>query len=134
MLCVSHKLEVETGRYQSILREQRICKVCPLKMVEDEEHFIMKCPAYDEIRNQYLGSTNHTDIKNLLSEREPLNVATFLRKSYTLREQILEEQPAEKYHIAQKKGLKMLIRKGPKTHVVSNVEKDGLKIKVKIVP
>ena len=42
-----------------------------------------------------------------LSEREPLNVATFLRKSYTLREQILEEQPAEKYHIAQKKGLKI---------------------------
>ena len=90
MLCASHKLEVETGRYQSIPREQRICKVCPLKMVEDEEHFIMKCPAYDEIRNQYLGSTNHTDIKNLLSEREPLNVATFLRKAYTLREQILE--------------------------------------------
>ena len=133
-MCSNHTLGIETGRHDNKPREERSCQLCDIGETEDEDYFIMKCPAYDEIRNQYLGSTNHTDIKNLLSEREPLNVATFLRKSYTLREQILEEQPAEKYHIAQKKGLKMLIRKGPKTHMVSNVEKDGLKIKLKIVP
>ena len=134
MMCVSHKLEVETGRYQNIPREKRICKVCPLNKVEDEEHFITECPAYGEIRHQHLGSTNYTNLENLLSEIEPAVVAIFLRKAYTLREQLLEEQPAESYHVAQEQGLKLTIRKGPKTHVVSNVEKDGLRIKLKIVP
>ena len=135
MLCVSHKLEVETGRYQPDMpREKRICQVCTLNKVEDEEHFISECPAYGKIRNQYLGSTNYPDIKNLLSDREPLTVATFLRKAYTLREQILEGEPDERYHVAQKKGLKMVIRKGHKTKLVSNVVKDGLKIKLKLVP
>ena len=132
MLCVSHKLEVETGRYQDIPRERRVCKLCHLDKVEDEEHFITECPAYDTIREQYLGCNNLTDIKNLLSGSDALRVATFLRKAYALREQILDEQPVERYHIAKKKGLKILIRKGPKTRGVSNIEKDGLKIKLKV--
>ena len=136
MLCVSHKLEVETGRYDvDNPREKRICQVCSLNKVEDEEHFIMECPTYGEIRNQYLGST--TDISNLLSGSS-LSVATFLRKAYTLREQTLEknseEKHAEIYHVAQKRGLKFKFRKGPKKHVVQNVEKDGLKIKLRTVP
>ena len=95
----------------------------------------MECPTYGEIRNQYLGST--TDISNLLSGSS-LSVATFLRKAYTLREQTLEknseEKHAEIYHVAQKRGLKFKFRKGPKKHVVQNVEKDGLKIKLRTVP
>ena len=94
----------------------------------------MECPAYGKIREQYLGST--TDVSNLLSGSS-LNVATFLRKAYALREQTLEksleEKHAEIYHVAQKRGLKFKFRRGPK-HVVQNVEKDGLKIKLKIVP
>ena len=134
MLCVSHKLEIETGRWKpDTLREERICKLCPLGKVEDEVHFIAECPTYGEIRNQYLGSTTYTNKENLFSERDPASVAAFLRKAYSLRENILDKN-SEKYHIAKKEGLKMTIHRGPKTGLVCNVEKDGIRIKLKTVP
>ena len=126
-LCVSHKLNVETGRHQQIPREERICQLCTLKKVEDEEHFICECPAYSEIRKECLG-------ENILTEEilsmEPLALATFLRKSYNLREELLEEHPSEFYHVAQKSKLKLTLRKGPKTKKVCNLTKDGLRIKI----
>ena len=134
MLCVSHNLEIETGRWKpDTPRENRICQLCPLGKVEDEVHFIAECPTYGEIRKQYLGSTTYTNIELLFSEKDPASVAAFLRKAYSLREKILEEK-SEKYHIAHKKGLKMSIRKGPKKGLICNVESDGLKIKLKTVP
>ena len=38
-------LNIETGRYNSTPREQRLCKFCP-SSVEDEKHFILHCPKY----------------------------------------------------------------------------------------
>ena len=96
-------------------------------------HFIAECPTYGEIRKQYLGSTICNNIELLLSENDPASVAAFLRKVYSLREKILEEK-AEKYHIAHKEGLKMTICKGPKKGLICNVERDGLKIKLRTVP
>jgi hypothetical protein len=47
-----HSLNIETGRYNSTPREQRLCKFCP-SSVEDEKHFILHCPKYQNIRNSY---------------------------------------------------------------------------------
>ena len=44
------KLEIETGRYFKISRENRLCKFCGL--IEDEFHFLCTCPAYN-IPRQY---------------------------------------------------------------------------------
>ena len=48
----AHNLNIETGRYNSTPREQRLCKFCP-SSVEDEKHFILHCPKYQNIRNSY---------------------------------------------------------------------------------
>ena len=32
-------LEIETGRYYGVTREQRICKQCNLNVIENEQHF-----------------------------------------------------------------------------------------------
>jgi hypothetical protein len=48
----AHSLNIETGRYNSTPREQRLCKFCP-SSVEDEKHFILHCPKYQNIRNSY---------------------------------------------------------------------------------
>ena len=50
----SHKLRIETERMVSgakrLKPEERICKFCTLNECEDEIHFVIKCPHYDEER------------------------------------------------------------------------------------
>ena len=48
----AHSLNIETGRYNGTPHEQRLCKFCP-SSVEDEKHFILHCPKYQNIRNSY---------------------------------------------------------------------------------
>ena len=50
----AHCLAIETGRYQNQKPEERICKFCNLGDKEDETHFLLKCPLYNNIRNQHL--------------------------------------------------------------------------------
>ena len=38
--------------------EQRLCKMCHLNLVEDEFHFLMICPAYDNLRAVLLSAAN----------------------------------------------------------------------------
>ena len=49
----SHHLEIERGRYPNISREERLCKFCNLRSVEDEYHFLLVCPTYIDIRRKY---------------------------------------------------------------------------------
>ena len=43
------ELAIETGRYEGIDREERLCVFC--NVIEDETHAIFNCRAYNTIRN-----------------------------------------------------------------------------------
>lgn len=43
-------LRIETGRYSNTPADERICQMCNLNSVEDEYHFVMNCPLYDDLR------------------------------------------------------------------------------------
>ena len=49
----SHNLFVESGRSQNIPRSERICQLCNLD-IEDEFHFVLKCPVYCDLRKKYI--------------------------------------------------------------------------------
>ena len=50
----NYQLEIETGRYQKKVIDQRLCKVCNQNgMVEDEFHFLLTCKAYQAERNEF---------------------------------------------------------------------------------
>ena len=52
-----HNLEIEKGRYEGVLLENRICKYCEnngVIVIEDEYHFLLHCPLYASIRNKYI--------------------------------------------------------------------------------
>ena len=130
IVCVNHKLRIETGRHQNIPRDERICQLCTQNKIEDEEHFIAECPAFTAIRTEHFGPQTLIRSEDLLTQVDPSVLASFLRKAYSLRDTLTEETPTEKFHISQKKGLKMTICKGPKVGNVTNLTKDGLKIKI----
>ena len=58
----AHKLQIEIGRYQSTLRENRICCRCTSGQVEDEIHYlqnVLRCTCHAnhrEIFTTYLTS------------------------------------------------------------------------------
>ncbi len=52
--CSNHKLPIEIGRYSGMPRQNRICKECNLDVLGDEFHFIMECPKYKQLRDDYL--------------------------------------------------------------------------------
>ena len=54
MRCSSHKLIIEKGRYVNLERNQRVCSICNLNDIEDEFHFILRCPAYNDLKKKYL--------------------------------------------------------------------------------
>jgi hypothetical protein len=50
--CLNHRLEVECGRHvkpESVPRRDRVCRLCPLGAVEDEDHLLLVCPAHHDI-------------------------------------------------------------------------------------
>ena len=48
--CGTLPIEIETGRYKNIPRDQRLCKLCNTNVVEDEFHLIFDCIVYNDIR------------------------------------------------------------------------------------
>ena len=66
------QLAIETGRYKrpKVERNQRLCQTCLL--VEDEEHALMSCILYKQIRDKHpdLFNGSHS-IKSLLNPKSP---------------------------------------------------------------
>ena len=51
--CGVAPLKIETGRYQSLPINERTCFHCD-NIIEDETHVLMRCPLYDNLRNDLL--------------------------------------------------------------------------------
>ena len=52
----SHDLAVERGRYENLIRNERICKLCNSNCVENEYHVLLACPFYRELNYVYMSS------------------------------------------------------------------------------
>ena len=90
----SHKLAIETGRHQNIVRDQRKCLCCDLNDIEDEYHFILICPLYNDIRTLYI-PTYYSNRPNMFKFTNLLNIdktsilnklAIYCIKSFKLRD------------------------------------------------
>ena len=108
-------LRIETGRYENvgdrkcIPANERTCLVCNSGDIEDEFHFLLKCPEYAAWRlhmlNVYKGISNVTDdqIMGMSNDRSQLfasimsskdkmvicSVADYLWEAYMMREHVL---------------------------------------------
>ena len=59
-------LMIEKGRHKNIRPEERYCKTCTQE-IEDEEHFILKCTKYEDLRTNILLNYVNTNNKNFIS-------------------------------------------------------------------
>ena len=51
-LCIGIlQINTEIGRYRSIPIEARLCRLCNMNEIEDEIHFLFRCPTYNVQRN-----------------------------------------------------------------------------------
>jgi hypothetical protein len=93
--CVNHKLQIELGRQVKLVKvpvQQCFCKLCNLGAVEDEDHFLLVCLAYQSVRKRFRGSlplTATTPLAELLSYQQQGILAKFLVQCETVRSELL---------------------------------------------
>ncbi len=68
--CGTAPLRIETGRYERLPVEQRVCEVCDSDNMEDEMHFLISCNAFTQERtklfshvSQFVGNFNELCLK-----------------------------------------------------------------------
>ena len=86
--CSSHVLEIEKGRHKKKAREDRLCLMCPDGTVEDENHFLSHCVAYNALRQRH-GYTTKTPTE-IMSDMDQNNLSIYISKSFNLRKETLE--------------------------------------------
>lgn len=87
----SHPLAIETGRSCDIPRHHRLCRLCSLQEVEDEYHFLLRCPVYYEIRGRYhclFRDGPHT-LRTFLAYPDARCLGLLLREMFSLRTSLL---------------------------------------------
>lgn len=99
--CAVLPLRIETGRFQQIDINDRICTFCDLNAIENEEHFLIECPLYTDYRNDlyakccnirqdFRNMTNRQKLIFTMTEKNIIReVAKFIQKSYEKRQKEL---------------------------------------------
>ena len=69
------KIPIETGRYEGIPRNRRLCSLCNSNEIADELHFLLKCEFFKDIRKKYIpeyfwSNTSAYKYTELLSTRQ----------------------------------------------------------------
>ncbi|XP_077980235.1 uncharacterized protein LOC144435518 [Glandiceps talaboti] len=89
-------LEIENGRRRNIPPTERFCKICNTNMVEDEYHFLVICPLYNNLRIQYLpcdmflepNFIKFTKIMRSTDSNILLKLCNFVHKAIRLRDKV----------------------------------------------
>jgi hypothetical protein len=88
----SHEFHSETGRW-SISKtpwDERVCHLCDTKKVEDENHFLLDCPAYTHIKSHFQNIDHTTNLPNLLTQQKYGDLGKLLLMLFKYRNKILK--------------------------------------------
>jgi hypothetical protein len=86
----SHQLRCETGRWQVPKEEwaDRTCLFCNMGTVETEQHFVMECLAYNDIRSDYTKILQNKDFNYLFEEDQVKRTADLIIKIQRRRDKL----------------------------------------------
>ena len=95
--CSNHSLRIESDRKNNIDYENRICKLCTNGKVENEFHFLLECPLYENLRINICINTEmvtKTTFTMLLSSTIDVAInklACYVHFAFKVRNQQLQE-------------------------------------------
>ena len=92
-------LAIEVGRYHNTSEDDRLCEMCDLNEIENEVHFILYCPYYDDLRTAWFQRVLnkdpavfwYTDYIKLewLFNHDPFGCASYVSKAWKRRRDAL---------------------------------------------
>ena len=99
----SHKFWIETGRYDHIARDGRLCSLCNCNRIEDENHFLLDCPSFSSIiqmffsklepKIRFLRLQSHvTLLSNLMNPTDyfiNIHLISFISSCFELRDKLI---------------------------------------------
>ena len=75
---------IERGRYFNINKNERRCPICKTRQVEDENHFILKCKRFEQIRLKFYDKVSKTlNLKIFNNAENKMNIL-LNNKSYPI--------------------------------------------------
>ncbi len=93
------QIQLETGRYQNETRANRLCKICNGGVIEDQHHFVLKCPAYnirrglfiEKVKEKIINWDNLTDNDKFihLFRDQPRALARFVKEIFMYRKSLI---------------------------------------------
>ena len=89
-------LALETRRYTNIAEQDRLCLLCDRGEIDSEIHFLLTCPKYDGIRQEYFtnvsnevnnfrGLNENEQLITLMSDKFVKTTARFIHDCYEVR-------------------------------------------------
>ena len=89
----SHKLRIETGRYDKIPRDERLCSLFNCNKIEDETHFSLDCPRYSSLRDRFFSKIEPKIPYLRLLSRETLLLPLMNCTDYFINIQLCHSSP-----------------------------------------
>ena len=89
--CSSHILQIEKGRHTNQPRVKRLCRQCILGEIETEDHLLIRCTFYNDLRTKY-NITTYTDSKTLFMTTPPTVLGQFLKEAFETRNEEMENR------------------------------------------
>ena len=112
----NHCLEIEKGRHNDKPREERLCKACERGAIEDEHHFLLACPAYQEVRINHLkhqpqDGDRDKQLQETVLSNTPSDLTTYLKAAFDLRDKLIN------FHVTKMSlcGMRFTISRGANT-------------------
>ena len=87
--CSNHQLAIEKGRHKNpkTPRGERLCRLCDEEIVEDEEHFLLNCTTFTQLRDHY--DMNFLNLPDILNMDDQYRLAQYLLSAFELRQRLL---------------------------------------------
>jgi hypothetical protein len=120
-----HCLGIEKGRHNNKPREERVCKACDGEAIEDEEHFILDCAAYKDIRQSCLnfqtppGIGKDDRIRHIFRSNNPTDINNYLATALKHRDKLVN------FHVTELSlcFMRITIRRGADTRTAKSSTK-----------
>ena len=87
--CSDHALEIEKGRHKNKQRHERICTMCLNGQVEDEEHFLFSCKAYNALLRVKYSLQHLIEAQELFKDVNYGTLAKYLTEAFTIRDEAI---------------------------------------------